>query len=954
MNPGGGSFGELDESVFTSQNLTVVDYISVAKLNKNYNNRFTMLSQNVRSLARNGEKLKDLVLRTNPSIVAIQEIWKGDLKIEGYSGMFKERDGRGGGVGFLISEDLTPTLYASHIDYNVEYIIIQIDKSFHASIYIPNRSNVEAALVTLKKEFIKIKNKEVFLSGDFNTDLLRNDYLANKFHAFMQDLNFYPTIGKPTRKKSLTLLDNILTNTRQQIVAGILPTSISDHMTPFLALSKNKQTQQNKLRKRIFSPENIENLQTLLRSEDWDSLDSLPSEDKYSSFHETFMANLNLCCPELEFDIRKDKTPKDPWFTQGFSVSRKKKEKYLKKLAQKTSHYNWEYYETYVALYYKLARIAKAKFWTEFFKENFTNMKLIWNQTNKALGRGKTGKKFPKSFLVKGEEISGDENIANAFNEFFVSIGSELASKFNTNQDYEKYVKPSKYIFFWRKVTEEDISKIIKSLKNKGSSSFDGVSNMLVKKLHDVLLTPLTKIVNDSLDSGHVPSQLKLAKVIPLYKSGDPKNLSNYRPISLLSVFSKILEKAIYHQTYFYFQRVLICKTQFGFRAGSETIHCILNFMHNINCNSKDPLHAGIFVDLKKAFDTVNHNILLRKLKLYGFSDSCMKWFSSYLSDRKQITVFNGKKSKSKKVKIGVPQGSILGPLLFLIYINDLPNATELLLSLFADDTTLQTSGKSIEELERKINDELIKLSDWFEANQLTLHPNKTRYILFHSKGKELNLSLKGVKLKQISDQSDEKCFKFLGLQIDERLSWKQHCEFLLSKLTKVYYSLNKIKNIFPLKLKLQLFHSLFNSHVMYGLQIWGASPHAAMIEKIQKRMIRSLLSTYSFAHTEPIQKKYEILKLKDLYTHRCAMSIYKIEELKGPEILQEFFEYQNKNGRNPLLLKTLKTTAKISYQLPNHHIAKSWNSLIQDPDTKDMATYRSIYQSTELYAKGL
>ena len=254
MDPGGGSFEGLTDSVFTTQNLSIFDYLSISKFNKKFKNNFTLMSQNVRSLARNGSKLEDLVKQTLPSVVALQEIWRGDIKIDGYSGTFLERDGRGGGVGFLFSEELTPSIHASHIDFNIEYLIIKIEKCFYASIYIPNRSNVEAALVTLKKEIRKINQNEIFLLGDFNTDLLREDHLANKFHAFMQELNTYPTISKPTRKKSYTLIDNILTNTSADISSGIIPTSISDHMTPFLAISKRNPIKPKKIKKRIFSP----------------------------------------------------------------------------------------------------------------------------------------------------------------------------------------------------------------------------------------------------------------------------------------------------------------------------------------------------------------------------------------------------------------------------------------------------------------------------------------------------------------------------------------------------------------------------------------------------------------------------------------------------------------------------------------------------------------------------
>ena len=509
------------------------------------------------------------------------------------------------------------------------------------------------------------------------------------------------------------------------------------------------------------------------------------------------------------------------------------------------------------------------------------------------------------------------------------------------------------FLFSFWEVSESDVSKIIKSLKNKGSSSFDGVSNILIKQLEDVLIRPQTIIINDSLKSGYVPHQMKLAKVLPLYKNGDPKNPSNYRPISLLSVFSKILEKAVYHQVYKFFNKYILCKTQFGFRAESETIHCIMNFMHNIN-SSPNALHAGIFVDLKKAFDTVNHNILLQKMEILGFDPHCITWFRNYLTGRYQITVFNGKKSRKKRVQIGVPQGSILGPLLFLLYINDLPNATELLLSLFADDTTLQASGKTKEELEHFINTELWKVSEWFDANQLTLHPTKTRYILFNSRGQELDLHLKGIKLKQIAEHSDENCFKFLGLQVDEKLSWKHHCEFLHKKLNKVYYSLNRIKNLFPLKLKVQLFHSLFNSHITYGLQMWGASPHANQIEKIQKRMIRSLLSNGGFVHTEPIQQKFSILKFKDLYAQRIITTFHKIKSLVGPTILQEMFDFKDENSRNSHLVKTVRHTTKIHYQTSLYFMAKKWNELTSNTELRRYILDEGFDTPLKTYVKNI
>ena len=444
MIPGGGTFEGLDESILSTQNMHVYDYTSIAKFNKMFNNKFSILSQNVRSLARNGEKLKELVTRTHPSVVGLQEIWKGDLSVDGYKTIFKERDSRGGGVGFLVAEEYQFNLIKSNIDFNLEFIIIEIESSFYISTYIPHRGNAEADLKTLTQEIRNLSKKEIFLMGDFNIDLLKEDFLANKFHAFMQDLNLYPTIGRPTRTKSLSLLDNILTNTSKQIATGILPTSISDHMTIYVTTDRQKCTHKTIIKKHIYSHENVGNLKTLMKYENCDDLEDLPSEQKCNKFNEIFMGNLNLCCPEIEFERRKDKTKLEKWFPNGLLVSRKKKEKYLKKLAKKANpSYNWKYYTDYVNLYYKVVRVAKAKYWQAFFEENYTNMKVIWQETNKALGRGNKSQSFPKTFIVNGTEIQGDENLANAFNDFFVSVGTSLADKFELTDNFKQYVKPS-------------------------------------------------------------------------------------------------------------------------------------------------------------------------------------------------------------------------------------------------------------------------------------------------------------------------------------------------------------------------------------------------------------------------------------------------------------------------------------------------------------------------------
>ena len=340
-----------------------------------------------------------------------------------------------------------------------------------------------------------------------------------------------------------------------------------------------------------------------------------------------------------------------------------------------------------------------------------------------------------------------------------------------------------------------------------------------------------------------------------------------------------------------------------------------------------------MFLDLKKAFDCVSHRILLRKLELYGIKDSALAWFKSYLSGRSQRVLFKGILSDKMWIRIGVPQGSILGPLLFLIYINDLPGASKLLESLFADDTTFQASGKTLEELEEFMNTELAKAAQWFKDNQLTLHPGKTRYILLNSKGKTLDIRLEGTPIKQISHRSDETSFKFLGIMIDESLNWKEHISYLHGKLRKSFFSLCRIKNLFPTKLKVLLFNALFKSHIEYGIQVWGQGTGIQKIEIIQKKMVRALFTKSGFGHTEPIMKRLGILRVRDLYVLRSVCSIAKIHQELIPDTITDMFDF-GEDKRRTGEIKLPRRTSALSDKLPKYCLAKIWNKIIKEEDT--------------------
>ncbi len=376
-----------------------------------------------------------------------------------------------------------------------------------------------------------------------------------------------------------------------------------------------------------------------------------------------------------------------------------------------------------------------------------------------------------------------------------------------------------------------------------------------IKQCFDSILIPFKHIINLSFSTGIIPSQLKIAKVVPIYKSGDPRLLNNYRPISLLSNFSKILEKIMYNRLVNHIEHHnLLSNHQFGFRKNHSTIHPMIlldNFISE-SLNNKNYAIA-IFCDLSKAFDTVDHTILISKIKKMGVGGTDLDWFKNYLTGRKQYVYVNGSSSTLREILLGVPQGSILGPLLFLIYINDLPECTTLYSLLFADDATLLARAGSPGELFEIANREFQKITLFFRANRLSINPAKTCYMLF-TNNKNVDLSkfnvtivnndpnyqnqVKTYNLECISETSKTPAVKFLGLYVAPNLNYKFHVSSIRKKISNALYFLRSAKNTPDKKSLTALYYSLIHSHLIYAIQIWSCCNNELInsLYKLQKK----------------------------------------------------------------------------------------------------------------------
>ena len=565
------------------------------------------------------------------------------------------------------------------------------------------------------------------------------------------------------------------------------------------------------------------------------------------------------------------------------------------------------------------------------------------------IGTKKQKDQIPDFFKCNGQIINDCLEISNGFNNFFSQVGPKLASEIPpTDINFKSYLPRENPINFeFSRISEIDILKICNQLKPKLSSGVDFISNKLLKQIAPLIIVPLHYLINLSLESGYTPTEFKIAKVVPVFKGGDQHDYNNYRPISLLSSFSKLMEKIVARQLVgFLNSHNLFYKHQYGFRTNHNTSQPVLHFTDKIfNALNQKPSAAtlAIFIDLKKAFDTVDHKILLQKMEHYGIRGTSNAWFDNYLSDRKQFVSIKGIQSETVNIICGVPQGSVLGPLLFLIFINDLPNATEFLTLLFADDTTFQMSEVNIESLFENANLELEKASTWFKANKLTLNVKKTKFMIFTDKN--IQISLNGLNLKigdtdieQVGKNCKEKYFKFVGIVLDDKLSWEGHIQHICKKLASANYAINTTKNFMPLKIRKTLYFSLFDSHINFGNLLWGCAANKLLskVENLQKKCIRNVALTHFKAHTEPLYKKLCILKFKDKLSFSRSVFMHKYRNKKLPESFSNKFteitctdelqtRHDDYNYVNNLSVK------RNLESFPFKKIINTWNSLTID-----------------------
>ena len=487
--------------------------------------------------------------------------------------------------------------------------------------------------------------------------------------------------------------------------SGNLILDISDHLPNFSFIDIKTKSINDRPFIRLFTEkkiklfkDNIHNENPLIEDNNLNDVDL-----SFGIFSDNY---LNLYNKYFPFIKQSRKSFKDkPFITNGIKVSIKYKNKLYKKYIDNPNYANEIAWKKFRNKTNAIIKKSQENYYKTLINSHNNNSKNLWKIFGNILNKNKQSHKRIINININDKILEDKQKITECFNNFFCNIGKNLANKFgnDNNEDFKRYLNdPAEQSLLLYRIKQEEIKNAIINLKNTNSSGYDEITSKFVKLSSPLIIPALEKLFNLSLSSGIYPSNLKLAKVLPIYKKGDSKSLNNYRPISILSTLNKIYEKILYARLVSYIEKFnIFYKFQFGFRTNHSTEHALIEIVDQIRLSiDKNELTCGIFIDLSKAFDTVNHDILLKKLDHYGIKGNALNLFMSYLKNRKQYTMIESNKSKTSNISCGVPQGSVLGPLLFLLFINDLPNCCPSgKIRIFADDTNVFFIAKILKTL---------------------------------------------------------------------------------------------------------------------------------------------------------------------------------------------------------------------------------------------------------------
>ena len=694
--------------------------------------------------------------------------------------------------------------------------------------------------------------------GDFNFNLLDNTAQSKRFTDLFLSFLYDQLIVTATRPISGSLLDHIYSNSSDNILeSGTLPLSLSDHLPVYTAWRSrpviSKSSSHDTISFRSSKNLNVENLLSDLDCIPWNTLDMFTDvNEALEHWYCLFNGVLNTHLPIKTRRVKRQFQPE--WFSNSISDAIKQRNCLHALAVRHNTDIHWREYRSARNRVVHLIRQSKRDFFQESIKSNLDNPRHLWRIIRNIAPANYS--KLPSHLTVNGITYNKSIDIANLFNSHFANIASAVQlhppdspPDWNFLHEFILSKLPNNKSFVIPPVTSSFVFDSLSHLSTRKAVGLDGLSGYCLKMSAPSIATSLTAIFNLSISSNTFPDIWKMAKVSPLFKDGSLFDCSNYRPISILPILSKILERHVHTSLYdFLSSHDLLSDSQFGFRKSRSCELALTDLIDRILTNMDNRLLNGLLlVDLKKAFDLVDHSVLLFKLNSYGCSPSSVEWFTSYLSNRSQRTTFKGVLSESCPMSLGVPQGSILGPLFFLLFINDLPLyvSLDVDLTMFADDTSALVTGPSFSCLNNRLISAATQISAWAVFNRMALNFIKTKALLLTTSQKYAHLSepffdivVNGNNIEQVPHA------KLLGITIDSFLSWESHINNMCSLIRSRLSLLKRIKPFLTHNCSLKYYNSCIHSSLLYCSTVWGTCSKTLLLRllRLQKQAARLIL----------------------------------------------------------------------------------------------------------------
>lgn len=858
--------------------------------------KIVILHANVQSIHNKYQEIEHLLHDCKCDVLCLSETWGKDHKVQAMNienfelaSYYNRKLFEHGGTAIFVRNSLDYKIrndinkISFEMNFELTAIELKPSKIVVVAVYRPDKDlPLFFDLLTKLLQSLCREEKQFIITGDFNLNVLKLDNKIKKWLRILNNYNCKLVLNEPTRIQgtSATCIDNFIINF--DLYEGlVLNRKLSDHNVIKLVIDYYLKDTCNKplIFSRIMSQNNFNYFSFLIR-QDYVALKNQLIKCDDSNTKMNILQNAIKFYYDIAFPKKKIRVCNvtKRWTSEGIEISKTN----LEKMETMYAFQPTEQRKLQIRLYRKVLRkvfiTAKKLQFKNRIQLSKNKVKESWKIINEQVKNHKQQIKNKQKSIetIKGEdgqEETESLKIANMFNNYFLNIAHKITSKNKIGPDkcmryLNMNIKPATTIRF-ETVDYKELWTTVSNMKQKMTMDINDMNTKTLRQLilgNEHLFELLYIVINDCLDKGIFPDSLKCGRVIPLHKKGDCLELGNYRPVCILPTISKILESLIKKRIVNYFEENnLFTVSQYGFRKGRSTEMAIRKVIYYI-LESLDSSQkcASIYCDLSKAFDCLRHDILLLKLRYYGFEGTELNLMRTYLQNRSQVVSLNGVDSVVGAIDIGVPQGSILGPVLFLIYVNDLVSSLPswTYTSLFADDTHVGVRDKCNNELDIKIKKVLDTLKEWFNNNGIILNADKSVIMQYQTR-------------KSAQRQYYAKETVFLGYTVDYTISHAAHIEKLCKNMASANYALFRLKPLLDEKSLISVYYAYIQSLARYAITVWGNASDVGKVLKMQKRAIRTIFGLRKRTSAKEYFKKNEIMTVISLYIYNSLVEIH-------------------------------------------------------------------------------